>query len=1107
MKLLEAAVKQPITVAVAVILSVIAGVLAFASVPIQMTPTVDSVVVSVTTQWENASPSEIESDIVTEQEKVLGDVTSLATMTSISQSGQGQLRLEFETGVNIDQAMQQVLQKLNEVPGYPTGATEPVVKGVDPDSVDYIAWVGLSSSDPNFDATTLYDFMERRLRPSLEGIKGISEVGIVGARQRELQISVDPMALANRGVTYNELVNAIQVNNRDFSGGKLTDGKNDIRIRAVGRFADASEVENLVLRRDAVGPVYLRDVAKVVPTYKEMTDWVKARGVLMPFFNFQLAYGANMLETMGLIKAELAQLNQPGGLLEQEAQRLGMNGSLELVQVWDSSTYVEEAIDLVQSNILIGGLLATLTLLMFLRSLRTIGVIAIAIPISVIASVVVLVAMGRSINIVSLAGMAFAVGMVIDNSIVVIENIFRHLEMGKKSSQAAVDGTKEVAGAVFASTLTTLAVFFPILFIQDSAGQLFRDIALAIMAAVGISFIVSVLVIPTAAAGFLRLPKKGKAGKQSALDKVPNAVAKVVGFSLKSWTRRIGLTLSFAAVTFVGIYLIMPPMDYLPKGNRNAIFGIMLTPPGYSLDQMHEIGERMESTVRPSWEFSGDRFVAEKVVRGTEAPDPADRRVTIPIQGGEMLAPALEHYFLVAMGGRMFQAAIPADPTTAVDSIDLLNNAARGANAPDVINFAFQFPLFSNGGSTGSAIKIDMVGDSLDQVSQGAAALLFQIFGKFGPYATVPEPANFLLATPELRVTPLDERLQDLNMNRSDLGMAVAINGDGYTLPRSFSMGGELKDIKIISEYATGAEAVSSLLRTPLATPGGGVVDLENLALVERIRGADQIKHVNRQRAVTLQFTPPANLPMEQAIQVINEMIDGLRSAGAIAPTVEVNLAGSAGKLNDIKLALMGDGSLFGTVTSSLFLALIVVYLVMVVLFQNWMYPLVILVTVPLATLGGFLGLSWVHAVSVSNRYLPVQNLDVLTILGFVILAGVVVNNAILIVHQALNLLKPDSNGKLSFTPNQAIVESVKTRVRPILMSTLTSVGGMLPLVLMPGAGSELYRGLGAVVVGGLLLATVFTLFLVPAILSMVFAIQGKRKQPVSEVEGQLSQA
>ena len=472
----EQAVRQPITVVVGVILAVLSGLIAGARVPVQMTPTVESTVVSVTTAWENASAAEIESDVVEQQEERLGDLNGLVSLTSVSQAGLGQVRLEFATGTDIDRALAEVDQKLSEVPGYPEGVDEPVVKGVDPESIDYIAWIGLSSTDPGFDPTTLYDFMERRLRPRLERISGVSEVGIAGAVESEIHIVADPVLLAQRGITYAQLVDAIRVSNENYSGGLLPDGKNDIRVRSVGRFHDPDTVGDLVIRRDEAGPVYLRDVAEIRKGYKEVQNWIRARGVRMPFFNFQLRQGANLLETMAMIKAEVERLNAPGGLLEQEARRLGVNGTFQLVQTYDSSTYVDESIALVRGNIFIGGGLAVLTLLLFLRSVRVIGVIGVAIPISVITSLTVLVALGRSINIISLAGMAFATGMVVDNAIVVIENIFRHLEMGKPRARAAVDATREVAGAVVASTATTLMVFLPILLIEDSAGQLLRDI-------------------------------------------------------------------------------------------------------------------------------------------------------------------------------------------------------------------------------------------------------------------------------------------------------------------------------------------------------------------------------------------------------------------------------------------------------------------------------------------------------------------------------------------------------------------------------------------------------------------------------------------------------
>ena len=285
--MIDAAIRQPVTVTVGVLLSVFAGILAITRVPVRMTPEVQSVVISATTYWESASAEDIESDIVEEQEKVLGQVGGLKSITSSSIAGQGSVRLEFETGTDIEKAMADVLQKLDEVPGYPSGVLQPVVEPVDTDSVDFIAWVGLSSTDPDFDATTLFDFMERQLQPRFDRIKGISQVGIRGARQSELHILVDPRAMAQRRITYAQLRQLIQAANVDVSAGRIEEGKRDIRVRAMGRFQNPNDLKRMVLRRNpGGGSVTLGDIATIKETWKEQRDWARARGIPHALFQF-----------------------------------------------------------------------------------------------------------------------------------------------------------------------------------------------------------------------------------------------------------------------------------------------------------------------------------------------------------------------------------------------------------------------------------------------------------------------------------------------------------------------------------------------------------------------------------------------------------------------------------------------------------------------------------------------------------------------------------------------------------------------------------------------------------------------------------------------------
>ncbi|MCW5777324.1 MAG: efflux RND transporter permease subunit, partial [Phycisphaeraceae bacterium] len=439
---------------------------------------------------------------------------------------------------------------------------------------------------------------------------------------------------------------------------------------------------------------------------------------------------------------------------------------------------------------------------------------------------------------------------------------------------------------------------------------------------------------------------------------------------------------------------------------------------------------------------------------------------------------------LVSFDGTMFHGGISEDDRRVVDLIPLFQHATRSEALPGVFGFATQVPLFRLGGSSGSAIKIDFSGDDLRAVTDSAGAALGALFGKYGPGVVQPSPSNFNVFGPEIRVRPKLRELADVGMTPMDLALAVQAAGDG-AIVGEYRLGSDTIDLKVILAEAVDRKLLEGLEDVPVATPTGHVVPLSSVAEFERTVAPPQINHVGRQRSVTLQFTPPAGLPLEQAVDEIEALLAEMRTDGRIAPGVATGYAGSASKLRAVQSALLGDGTLAGTLESSLVLALATVYLLMCILFQSFLRPLVIMFSVPLATLGGFAALALVHAWSVNDRYLPVQSMDVLTMLGFIILIGVVVNNAILIVHQSLNFMRGSDDAR-AMEPRLAIAEAVKSRVRPIFMGTLTSVGGMAPLVLMPGSGSELYRGLGSVVVGGLLVSTVFTLLLVPMLFSLL---------------------
>ncbi len=1113
MNFIRSVVQQPVSVAVGVILIVMAGIVALQRIPIQLTPNVEDTIIAVTTTWEGASPDEIEREIIDEQEEKLQGLANLRAMTSESQQGSGRIRLEFVVGTDKDAALREVSDKLREVPEYPENTDEPVIEASDPENQDYITWIIFGTTDADLDPRTLNDFAEDNIKPVLERVEGVSEVNVLGGFEREAQIRFDPNRLAQYGITPTQLVAAIRESNRNISGGQLDDSKFNVRLRTISQYETVDDIERTVVTYTEAGPVYVGDVADAVESFKEATTFVRSKGQPVLAINAQKEVGANVMQVMQGIKAEIKRLNEPGGVLDTKARSLGLDGNLTLRQVYDQTVYIDDALALVRDNIWIGGTLAVLVLLLFLRSIRTVAIIALAIPISVVGAVVAMVAMGRTINVVSLAGMAFAVGMVVDNAIVVQENIYRHLEMGKRPMRAAYDGAREVWGAVLASTLTTVFVFIPILLIQEEAGQLFRDIALAICAAVALSLLVSITVIPASAARLLKpikpvepsaAPRKRRgdvarivAAPLTALHLVgrffsaaPDRIGRLIYRLCGSVVLRLAIVALLTTASIAGALALMPPADYLPTGNRNLVFGLLIPPPGYNLNKQVSLGERIENTVRPFWEIAD-------LQPGTPEYEAKQRELALvrPFnfmtgQPGEPLTPPpLENYFLVGLEGTMFHGGISAEPEKVVDLIPLFAEATKAEVAPGVLAFAFQVPLFRLGGSTGSAIKINFAGDDLDRVSAAASLVQGELIAKYQAFSVQPSPSNYNIYGPELQLLPNKRQLADLGLTPADLGLFAQAVGDGAIIGE-YRLASDTIDLKLIAQDAVDRESIVGLEDTPVATPSGHVVPMSSLAQFAWVTSPPQINHVGRQRSVTLLFTPPMGTPLEAAVADVESILASHRAAGRIGPEIGTSFSGSASKLQSVMTALLGDGTILGLLQSSLFLALVVVYLLMCALFQSFLRPLVIMFSVPLAIVGGFLALFAVFIWSLSDRYMPMQSMDVLTMLGFVILIGIVVNNAILIVHQAMNFMRgdPEAGEGLSepMQPRRAIAESVKSRVRPIFMSTLTSVGGMLPLVLMPGSGSELYRGLGAVVVGGLLLSTVFTILLVPLLFSLV---------------------
>lgn len=1035
MNLVKASIKNPVTVLVGVIFIFIFGTISFFRIPVQLTPDVESPTISVTTAWRGASPFEVESEIVNKQEDEFRGLQGLEKLNSQSVEGSGEVTLEFEVGEDLDSKVVRVSNTLDQVKEYPDDVERPVITTVDASS-NAMAWFMLNPlPDNETDINFYHDFADDVIRTRLERVQGVGASNVFGGRARRIEVRFDPEALARRNITVAKLAAAIDRENKNFSAGSFGEGKRQYLVRTVGEYRTTRELENVIVDVSPTGaPVYLADLATASLGYEDPSFSVRHNSEPSIAINVIKESGANSIETKQRLFEAVEELNS--GVLRE-------NG-LYLKNVYEETGYIRAAIKLVKGNLVIGGILAITVLLVFLRSASSILIVGAAIPTSVVGSFIALEVLGRTINVISLAGMSFAVGMVIDNSLVVLENIYRHIQMGKTRAQAAYDGTVEVWGAVLASTLTTAAVFIPIIFLEEQTGQLFRDIAIAISVSVMLSLIVSITVIPSAASKYLSIEDS-----QGGMARLRNLrlMSRMLGFGtsvaelindfteriMRNARKRAVLVVSFTVLTILLILAVFPKTEYLPTGNRNLLFGILIPPPGYNFEEYTAMGEQIEADLEP-------------YMNGTAA---SSLRV--------------KNFFYVSRGKMVFMGAVPENKKNLGELFGVLQSTV--ARIPGTIGVITQPSIFNSSIGEGRSIDINVVGNDLEEILNAARSVFFMVLQKI-PDAQVRPIPSLDLGNPELRVITHRTRASQVGITNNELGYTMRSLIDGVTASE-FNLDGDEIDI-VLRARGDLSRRTQDIENITISSASGDVVTVGSVAEVVLTNSPEQINHHETQRAVTIQITPPPKMAMEEAIEVVNaEIISTLRAGGGISEKISFILAGTADKLETAR----------GELQWNFLLAVVISFLLMASLFGSFLHPLVILFAVPFASLGGFLGLF------ILNLF-TYQPLDILTMLGFVILTGVVINNAILIVHQSLNSMREGMDY------HEAIRESVRIRTRPIFMSTLTSVFGMLPLALSLGTGSELYRGLGSVVVGGLVLSTVFTLFLVPSVFSLVLELR-----------------
>ncbi|RBP50717.1 efflux RND transporter permease subunit [Arenicella xantha] len=1009
MKITRFFINNPAITAATICLLILIGIVSVQKLPVQLLPSIERPVIAVQVSWRAASPREIESEVVEPIERELRGINGMTELRSFSNTANAWINMEFALGTDMDQVFTEVSSRIQRVRGLPADADRPqIYRNGGGGSGDTLIYLFVQHApDSLISSNDLSEFVEKTIAPEFENIEGVSRVDVnrnVG--EQIVSVEFDPFLTAQLGISIESIASVLN-RSSDVSGGKIEVGRRDFTLRFEGRYAADQLSETILAWRNGAA-VKLGDIAQVIVGPDDSQGVVYQNG--HPALGMQLIRqpGGNTLAAIDQVLERMNLLNQT----------LPNQYGVTLEKSFDPSVFIRRAVSLLSENMGIGIVLAVGSLWLFVRRVRATLLIAAAIPISLMATFVMLNLFGRSINVISLAGLAFATGMVLDAAIVVLENYVRQVDAGMAPTKAALSSVRSVGGALLASTLTTIVIFVPIVFFEDVEGQLFADLALTIAIAVGFSFLVALLILPAGAAYFLRAEDSPSVEGDQRWHGLVNRLMLLTDTSRKRTSWIAGLTV----IPMLLGWVLWPQLNYLPPVKRDAVDAFISFPSGASADLVKK-------------EFA--EIVVERLA---------------PYMSGEK-QPKLKNYYLFTgpWGGNI---GIRVEDQSRVDEMVQIANDEILSGFPDTQSFAQQGSLFGRFGG-GANISINL--QSVDFPALNASAVeVSDLIQENLPGSRVRMNPDPQVVTPELRLIPDDRRLAEVGMTRESLSRTLRAFGDGLWLGEFFHQESRLDILLRTKDWA-----VPEQLETmPVVTPSGAVIPFGDLARIERGVGPNQIYRLDARRTIALNIAAPPDLALGETMAILTSLEEQIRR---ITPSdANISYGGDADSLSRAILNLRGNFAL----------AVVLLFLVMAALFKSPKDALLVMISLPMAAVGGIV------AVRLLNLFTPTP-LDLLGMIGFIILLGLVVNNAILLVSETRRAQRDLMN------KDDAVREALQTRMRPILMSTLTSLMGMLPLVIAPGAGSIIYKGLATVIVGGMAVSTLFTLILLPCLLRL----------------------
>ena len=1018
MNLTQTAVKRPIATTMVFLIVIVLGVMGFRFLPVDLLPQIEYPQLTVRTNYPNVGPEEIETLITDRVENALAGVPNVESMRSRSEEGQSRVTMEFSQGTNIDEAANDVRAAIDRIrDDFPPEVESPRIWKFDPDNFPVVI-LGAKSRRNMEELTRI---LEREISQRFEQIPGAGSVDVWGGVYREIQVQLKRDRLASSQISANDVRQALLRENVTLPGGDMREGISDMYVRTRGEYRSVEEIANTIITVVDGMPIRLRDVAEVVDGYQDINRLVQIDGQPMVRLGVRKQSGANTVAVAREARAIMERINRE-------------RDDIELMLVIDQSQFIQNSINNVQQSALWGGLLAVLILYFFLRNGSTTFIIALSIPISIIATFGLLFFNDLTLNQMSFGGLALGIGLIVDNAIVVLENMVRLRENGRKLEESALTGTRQVSGAIVASTLTTIVIFIPVLFMQTVSGMLFRELALVVVFALLCSLLVALSLVPMLGSRFLTVKAGGGNGRRLHARLGDWFVRLETGYSrlLERVLRHRKMVFAVTTLLLVITFLLWPllPVELAPQTDADEIGVDLEMAQGTNIAVVNEYLRELERIVRESAPMDEVRHMTIEIRNG-------DAEVELALYGADERS--INSFELADQIRRNVSGKIPGAEIR-VEAQSGLWMLRR---------------LFGSGGS--QALQLELRGYDLD-LADRLAKNIQQIMER------VPEIEDVRVSRregrPEQNLIVDREKIADLGLSVSQVAEVIQTNVGG-SRAGVFREGGEEFPITVRLQPDDRLSTLD-LGNVPVRTGSGLIIPVSAVVHTEHRRSPTTIERIDGQRVTYI----TANLRSGAALGDVIEKLEGELRDFTLPESFSLVFSGEYQEQQKARRDF----------TLSILMAVVLIYMVMAAQFERFLDPLIVMVTVPLAFIG-----------VVPTLLLTGTSLNMQSLMGVVMLIGIVVNNAIVLVDY-INLMRREQ----SLGIREAVVQAGRLRLRPILMTTCTTVLGMLPLAFGGGAGGEIQAALARSVIGGLTVSTLITLVLIPAVYTSVHDMLGR---------------